>query len=210
MTWQVDLRGVRVPSEAKVRQLAKGPDPTSLLNGVAALNDRIVLMVDQALGGIWGVDLLHGGAKLLFTDISMTDPTSQGNGVNGIRVRGSTLYFNNPSMGTFCRMAIDPSSGHKTGDATVITSGLQPDDFEIDELRGVAYITNGPANQLLKIDLNTGRCEVIVDGLLGPTTARWVDGKNSGKALYVATTGGYPQWLSGNATVGGAVYRVEV
>ena len=167
-------------------------------------------MVDQALGGIWGVDVFHGGAELLFTDESMMDPNSTGNGVNGIRVRGDILYFNNPSIGTFSRIPIDPSSGRKTGKATVITSGLDPDDFEIDEQERFAYLTNGPEDQLLKIDLSTGLYEVVADNLPGPTTARWISKRERGKALYVSTVGGYEGWLSGNVTLGGAIYRVNI
>ena len=170
------------------------------MNGVAALNHQTVLMVDQNLGGIWGVDVINGGA----------DPNSTANGVNGIRVRGETLYFNNPSIGTFGRIPIDPSSGRKTGDAAVIASGLEPDDFEIDEKEGVAYLTDGPEDTLLKIDLGTGTYEVIAEDLPGPTTARWVSNKEKGKVLYVATVGGYEGWLSGNVTLGGAIYRVTV
>ncbi len=165
-------------------------------------------MVDQALGGIWGVDVIHGGAKLLFTDPSMVDPTNMNNGVNGIRVVGSTLYFNNPSVGTFARVPIDPACGHKTGNVTVITTGLEPDDFEIDKKVQFAYLTNGPENTLLKINLSTGSYVVFAEGLPGPTTARWVTKEK--KALYVSTVGGYPGWLSGNVTLGGAIYEVNV
>jgi hypothetical protein len=103
---------------------------------VAALNEEITPMVDQVLRGIWAVDMQHGGANHLFTDEGMMDPTSQDNGVNGIRVRGSTLYFNNPRRGTFCRIPINPISGHREGNVKIITAGLEPDDFEIYESRG--------------------------------------------------------------------------
>lgn len=166
-------------------------------------------MVDQRLGGIWGVDVDHDKVELLFTDPSMMDPNNTGNGVNGIRVRKGTLYFNNPSVGTFNRIAIDSKSGRKAGAATTIASDLSPDDFEIDGPERSAYITNGPADQLLKIDLNTGLHTPLVEGLAGPTTARWVQADKR-RCLYVATTGGYDQWLSGNATVGGTIWKVCV
>ncbi|KIW29853.1 uncharacterized protein PV07_05639 [Cladophialophora immunda] len=205
ITWLVDLRS----GPPCITQLAKGPNNASLLNGVAALNDRIVLMVDQALGGIWGVDVVHGGAKLLFTDPKMTDPTATGNGVNGIRVVGSTLYYNNPSIGTFGRVALDPSTGAKVGPVTVISTGLDCDDFEIDPQQRFAYITNQP-DELLKIDLKTGLYTVYATGLPGPTSARWISQSQRGKVLYVSTTGGIDQWLNGNVTLGGAVYKVTV
>ena len=207
ITRLVDLRD---PGPPCIKELARGPDPASLLNGVAALNDRMVLIVDQALGGIWGVDVRRGGAELLFTDEDMMDPNSSGQGVNGLRVVDDNLYFNNPSIGTFSCVTIDPASGRKVGNVTVMSSGLEPDDFEIDEQQRFAYLTNGPENQLLKIDLRTGLYDVVVSDLPGPTTARWISEKERGKVLYVATTGGEEAWISGNVTLGGAVYRVSV
>jgi hypothetical protein len=73
---------------------------------------------------------------------------------------------------------------------------------------GFAYLTS--TNQLFRIDLSTGEYEPISDGLLGPTTSRWVERKEPRKSLYVGTTGGAQQWLSGNATVNGAIHRVVV
>ncbi|OAP59705.1 hypothetical protein AYL99_07003 [Fonsecaea erecta] len=179
ITWLVDLRNAGSPC---ITQLATGPNNASLLNGVATLNDRVVLMVDQNLGGIWGVDVVHGGAQLLFTDPKMMDPNSTGSGVNGIRVVGSTLYYNNPSIGTFGRVQVDPSTGHKVGPVTVISTGLDCDDFEIDDQQRFAYITNQP-DELLKIDLKTGLYTVFATGMPGPTSARWISKSERGKIL---------------------------
>lgn len=141
----------------------------------------------------------------------MADPKGQGNGVNGIRVRNGLLYFNNPSRGTFCSVPISPTTGKKAGSVRIIARDLDLDDFEVDENRGLAYITTGTENSLIALDLASGQHHVIADGLPGPTSARWVDGgEGECEALYVSTTGGYPQWLSGNATVGGAIYKVVV
>lgn len=192
---------------AQVAQIAKGPDPKSLLNGAAALNDHIVLMVDQALGGIWAVDIFRGNPKLVITDPTMNDTASQMNGVNGIRVREETLYYNNPSQGILAQISIDPKTGERRGDPEIIASGLSPDDFEIDEQKGFAYIVDPDHSQLLKISLKDGSKEPVADGLAGPTTARW---KDYGKSLYVATTGGYDQWTAGNPTVPAVVYEVNV
>lgn len=177
-------------------------------------------MVDQNLGGLWSVDMTRPDAAKFFTDPAMVDSTNSGNGVNGIRVRGNILYFNNPSAGTFARIRIDPRSGRLIGNATIITSGLiAVDDFEIDRPERFAYITND--NALLRIDLSNGHYDTIIKGLPGPTTARWTrswDRAEYGygqdevpdESLFVATTGGVDQWLSGNPTIPGAIYRVDV
>lgn len=205
ITWRIDLS--QIPTIPK--QLAKGPDPESLLNGVAALNERTVLMVDQALGGIWAIDLLEGNPRLVIQTSAMNDTSGQRNGVNGIRVgrNGSILYFNNPSQGTLASIPIDATTGATTGEASTIATGLSPDDFEIDEEKGFCYIVDSDQGELLKISLEDAKSEAIVSGLAGPTTARW---KTFGKELYVATTGGYDQWLSGNPTVPAVVYTVNL
>ncbi|KAF2095828.1 hypothetical protein NA57DRAFT_78606 [Rhizodiscina lignyota] len=217
ITWLVDLRG-RGP--AKIKKLVTGPNAQSILNGAAALNHQTVLMVDQNLGGIWSVDITRPDTANLFTNPAMLDPTNSGNGVNGIRVRGNTLYFNNPSAGTFARIRIDPRNGCLIGNATIITSGLTvPDDFEIDRHERFAYFSND--NELLKIDLSDGNYDAIVKGLPGPTTARWTRSWHgfeygysrdevADESLYVATAGGTDQWLSGNPTILAAIYRVTV
>lgn len=209
-TWAVDFRHAKDGTAARVRKLVEGPDGKSLLNGMAGLNERMTLMVDQALGGIWAVDVVDGGATLVIQDKAMEDPKQQGNGVNGIRVRKGTLYFNNPSRGTFGSVPIDMRSGRKTGHVRVLATALELDDFEVDEERGIAYVTTGPENALIGLNLATGSHHVVARGLPGPTSARWADQDQHRCTLYVSTTGGYPQWLSGSAIVGGAIYKVEV
>lgn len=102
ITWSVDLRHADDVSQPRVRKLVEGPDDKSLLNGMAALNKRTALMVDQALGGIWAVDIVKGGATLVISDEAMQDPSDTSNGVN------------NPSRGTLCSVPIDMSTGKKT------------------------------------------------------------------------------------------------
>ena len=164
-------------------------------------------MVDQALGGIWAIDLSEGNPRLVMQIPAMNDTSGQGNGVNGIRVRGSTLYFNNPSQGTLAQISIDPLTGARTGDASVIATGLSPDDFEIEEEKGYCYIVDSEQGALLRISLKDGTSEVIASGLAGPTTARW---KIYGKELYVADTGGYDQWLASNPATPAVVYSISV
>lgn len=128
--------------------------------------------------------------------------------INGIRVRGDKLYFINSALGTFNVIPIDPRTGAKRGTASVITSGLAaPDDFEVDERKGVAYLCNGFLNQVLKIELGSGKSEVLVE-VTGPTSVRWGAGKR--KESFVSTIGGLLQYIERNVTVGGAVYGIRL
>lgn len=60
ITWSVDFGHAKDTSQPRVRKLVQGPDERSLLNGMAALNPQTVLMVDQALGAIWAVNMVKG------------------------------------------------------------------------------------------------------------------------------------------------------
>ena len=212
-TWGVDFRPERHHDPApvpRVHKIAAFPD-AGFLNGVATLNSHlgIILMADSFKGGIWSLDIWTGETTLLFTDPSMAGTTEAQNGINGIRIRPGELYFINSAQGTFNRIPIDPATGVKRGSATVITDGLAaPDDFEIDDRKGMAYVCNGFLDQVLKIELASGKCEVLVR-LPGPTSMRWGTGGRQ-KSLFASTIGGLLQYVEHNVTVGGAVYGIEL
>ena len=101
------------------------------------------------------------------------------------------------------------------GNSTVIAGGLVgPDDFEVDEHSGTAYLANGVANQFLAIDLKDGTTEVLAS-VPGPTSVRWARLPRKGheetdRELYLSTVGGLQQYIGGNITLGGAVYKANV
>ncbi|KAJ9655900.1 hypothetical protein H2198_005341 [Neophaeococcomyces mojaviensis] len=205
-TWLVDFR--RHGTHPKVSQVVSWPQ-AKFLNGMAALNDHILLIADSFLGGIWSLDINSGVQKLLFTETTMSGTAESPTGVNGIRIWDRTLYFTNTAKDTLNSISIDPKTGKKTGDAVVIASGLlNPDDLEIDGRNDVAYVANGLGNQILRIDLKDGRSEVVTS-LPGPTSLRWVIGCEGSK-LYVSTCGGILQYAIGNITLGGALYEIDV
>lgn len=214
--WTVDFRNsghsFRHQAVPRVRKVADFPK-AGFLNGMATLDPHagLVLIADSFKGGIWLLNIWTGATSLLFTDLSMSAHVADSTGINGIRVRHGELYFTNSALATFNRIPIDPHTGMKTGNATVIASGLSgPDDFEVDLRRGVAYVCNGIADELLGIPLGGGQVDLVAS-LTGPTSARWADGSGiEGPKLYVSTVGNEPQYVENNVTVGGAVYEVEV
>lgn len=216
-TWTVDFRShvwSRYQDGPEVKEITTLPD-AKFLDGMATLSARegLVIIADSYRGGIWRVNIWTGTTELIFTDPSMS-PTANataGVGVNGIRVRPGELYFTNSAMGTLNRVPIDAETGVKTGNVTVIASGLaNPDDFEVDLSAGVAYVCAGAANQLLRVALAGGQVDVVAS-LPGPTSARWAAGRHAdGRVLYVTTTGGLLQYVRDNVTTGGAVYEVVV
>lgn len=190
--------------------------PTAgFLNGIATLsppNNNIILMADSYKGGIWSLNLQDPNkTSFLFSDLSMNGTAAVANGINGLRVRGSSLYFTNSALGTFNVIPIDPATAMKAGEARVIASGLAaPDDFEVDEGRGVAYVCNGFVDQVVRIGLESGEMEVVGE-VPGPTSVRYGPGVGEkDRKVYVSTIGGLMQYVEHNITVGGAVYEIEV
>lgn len=151
----------------------------------------------------------HDGWQLVL-DKSTADPKQQGNSVNGRLVRKGTFYFNDSACGTFGSVPIVMRSGRGTRHVRVLATGLKLDDLQVDERRGVAYMTTGLENTLIKRDLATGSVDALAHGHPGLASARWKDEDGPRRTLYVSTTGGCPQWLDGNATAASAIHRVEV
>lgn len=234
--WKVDLRQYSTQSPKSspvILEITKFPQ-AGFLNGAAGLNDHEVLFADSFLGGIWKLHVNTGVHKLLFTDPSMMGTASVATGINGLRVRPGNLFYTNSAKGTFTSIPINPRTGNKIrgANATVITTGLiGPDDLEVDidinagndsgrdkKKTTYAYLANGVASQLIKIDIQTGAYDVMVS-VPGPTSARWafpITGRDrfqdekTDRRLYVSTNGGLKEYITGNFTIGGAVYRVDV
>ena len=208
-SWIVDCCDTKAAyGGPRVRRVAEFPD-AGFLNGIAALDSSTVLMADSYLGGIWSLNIYTGQKDFLFSDPSMNGTVTVATGINGIRVRPGLLYYTNSAKGTFNRIPIDPKTGSKAGSHTTIASGLLgPDDFGINGTSGPAYLCNGVANEILKIQLESGKNETIAE-ILGPTSARWKAGEG-GDTLYISDVGGLAQYVTHNVTLGRAVYQLHL
>ena len=176
---------------------------------MVALNSHILLISDSVLGVIWSLDINSGAQQLLINDTSMSGTAETPTGVNGIRIWNGTLYFTNSAKKTFNSISIDLNTGNTTGDAVVIASGFKnADDFEIDRKNGVAYVADGLAHQIVRINLKDGEVKAIAS-VPGPTSLRWGVG-GEGSKLYVSTNGGMLQYSAHNITLGGALYEVDI
>lgn len=194
-----------------VRKITAFPK-AGFLNGMAALDHKTVLIADSFLGGIWSLNVYTGQKRLLFTDHSMNGTATIATGINGVRVRPGSLYFTNSARGSFNRIPIDPNTGDKAGKAETIAKGLSgPDDFEIDNEAAVAYVCNGAVNEIVRITLSGGGVESVAQ-IPGPTSVRWATGQpgSSPNSFYVSDVGGLTQYIEGNVTLGGAIYRVDI
>ena len=215
-TWTVDFcseftKHGKVDSGLSVRMIAAFPE-AGFLNGMAALDHKTVLIADSFLGGIWSLNVYTGQRRLLFTDKIMNGTADIATGINGARVRPGLLYFTNSARGSVNRIPINSVTGGLAGEAEVIASGLSgPDDLEIDDDAGVAYVCNGAANEVVRVTLNGGQVKPVAQ-LPGPTSVRWGTSQlgSHSKALDATTVGGLLQYIEGNVTLGGAIYRIDV
>ena len=208
-TWIVDFchKNSQHKSPA-VHQITSFPE-AGFLNGMAALDSTTVLIADSFLGGIWSLNIQTGSKKLLFTDDSLNGTATIATGVNGIRVRPGLLYFTNSAKGTFNRIPMNQKTGQKVGKVHTIASGLVgPDDSEIDDAAGIAYVCNGAVDEILRVSLQGGEKHVVIT-IPGPTSVRWAS-HHAGKVAYVSDVGGLAQYVAHNVTLGGAIYRLDL
>lgn len=212
--WGIDLNH-KTP---RVREVTKVPEG-KLLNGVDVLNKEkgLIIFSDSTLGGFWTVNVNTGAY-----DLTIPDPAMSGNGsrgINGVQVRSGELWYVNSGTGIFKHLPVDLDTGEATGEAVIVTTGLKPDDLEVDldPCPKSAYITNGIINEVVEVDLSSGSITRVftspeIQAFSGLTSARWGKAGGHGRPdfLYVSSNGGMQQYREGNVTNGGGVMRVDV
>ncbi|KAL3454257.1 hypothetical protein BJX65DRAFT_263072 [Aspergillus insuetus] len=163
-------------------KVIEGVSGSELLNGLAAISPTIVLATDTLAGGIVRINLETGTADKVLSGVAFAV------GINGLKYRAPYLYYTNTLEGTFSRIAIDPITGSPTGEAEIIASDealVGADDFALAYWAEAAFVTNFEKNTLVRVDINAGTAEVVVDDIPAPTSAAF--GTSGG--LYVATSG---------------------
>jgi hypothetical protein len=105
-------------------------------------------------------------------------------------------------------------TGRKAGPVEVIVASMAEigganDDFALDA-RGNAWVTSGAENAVYKVDVASGKAELVVGGskqgkLVGPAVAKFgrARGQKGSTTLYVVDNGGIavppPQGVAGGA-----------
>jgi len=182
--WRFDYTS----GKAVTTQIAAIPEANSL-NGLAVLNENTVLIVDSGLGAIWAVDTTTGVHTIAIQSPLWLPTPYFSLGINGIKIRGNTVYWTNSAFGTFGKVQVN-KDGTAAGPVEVIASaptGLSFDDFALD-WQGNAWVA-GPPNALIKVGIANGNVEVVAGGgtnqtLVGPTSVAL-----NRCTLYVATGG---------------------
>ncbi len=137
-------------------------------------------------------------------------------GINGIKLRGSTLYFTNTAQALYAKIEIHPD-GTALGAAQVIAHAppnTTYDDFALDR-RGNAFLTTAQGNAIEEVG-RTGEPQVIVAGnvnsteIAEPTAAQFGRTRADRDALYVTTAGGQGIPVNGDEIVGGQLVAVDI
>lgn len=178
----------RLETDGSARLVASMPQGT-VPNGVD-VDDKGRVYVADSSGGVWRWRPGDASAqKWLASDLVSRRPFI-GNlpGPNGLKVHNKSVYVAVSDTAAFVRIPIRKNGD--AGDAQLIAYGVPGDDFAMNA-DGDAYVTTHPFNSVLKVTRDGVEAVVadIEDGVVGPTTAAFVE-TQEGKALYVVTDGG--------------------
>ncbi|KAL7948584.1 hypothetical protein V8C42DRAFT_314891 [Trichoderma barbatum] len=227
--WSVDLRGVSISTTHGEPGLTSAPvvkniahvEPAQFLNGISLLSqqDQTLLLGDVNGGVIWSLNIKTGHYEVAinntFTKLYASPPFSA-SGVDGVHVRGNSVYFTNFGNGTFNKMPIR-SDGKPAGPVTTISHTKGPldqyDDFTFD-CDGNAYVVTGGGNTIEMISAD-GKRQVVIAGNLNstaiaePTSCAFGRGPHDKNVLYVVTAGGMQTPVNGNIVIGGQLVAVN-
>jgi len=191
--WAVDFRtGAPV-----VNYIAKNVKGAGLLNGLELLNPSTLLVSDTMKGVIWSVDIRTGESGVLLKSSLVKKIPNLSLGINGIHLRGSTLYTTNTADG-IAKIPIDTRTGRQIGRAEMIDEKIPGyDDFAISPSGDALYIANQIVHGINRVDLVRPGPRVVVagglergkGGFVSPTSV--VFGRTPGyeNTMFVTTAG---------------------
>lgn len=144
-----------------VATISKVADITTagFLNGMTTLNAALgyILIADAYNGVVYRLNVYTGAYTVIIDDVNMKYlPGSITNlGVNGLKIRGSYLYWSNSGNPIFCRIPIN-ALGKATGASEVVATAYNVDDF-VFRSDGTAWMAQ---NQLQSLSVEIGRAHV--------------------------------------------------
>lgn len=219
--WELDLS----QHEFQKKLIAKLPG-AGFLNGITTLNPfaGTILVADSIFSAVWSINTRSGMVDAINVTAMAPEPSLAPLrlGVNGIRVVGDYLYFDNSDTAAFYRIPIDPVTGLVKGIAETIVDNIFEnvivDDFTID-FAGNAWVVSGRGEVLFLGNATSGTTKNIqiiagskVDtSITGHTAAKFGTRRDDLErgSLYATTSGGAVNYFFGNWTAGGMVLRYD-
>lgn len=175
------------------------------------------------LGVVYRIEIKTGTiTKILDQPLFKKNSAQISTGVNGLVVRDDYLFFVNTYQNLLAKIAINQDGTPQSGAvATIVNNDVQgPDDFSIAPFGGnVAIIAQNSPNKLglVKNGVYTevaGNNPAKGSVLEGPTAVEFARGGGRkgrhNKKVYISTTGGVAQYLSGIITIPGTISSVDL
>ena len=212
--FKIDMRNFdpAKPGSAPVTKVASFPDG-DFLNGMVVLNKAagLILVADSVAGLVWKVNVHTGQVSKAVEDPAMKpDPKNAiFLGINGIKLRGPSLIFDNYDLGTLNSVPIK-LDGTAAGPVKTFATGLTgADDFQYDVRGDVFLAQNIPANELgfVKNGADTG---TVLAPVRGATAVQFGRTGADRTTLYLTSDAGVVEVDGKNVTIGGRVLKVEV
>ena len=216
--YSIDLRGWTPGQAITPRLVLAFPEPKVALNGGCLIAPNVLLAAGAA-NLIWRVDLPAGGgpasARIWLQHDNMKNRPGEMKpeqpGTNGVRYAAATnhVYYTSTSQQLFMRVNVDPATLQPVDLPEFIAGGREWDDFILDEVAGVAYITTHRENTIDRVRLQpdgnrVGRSvvagEPFTELLVGPSSGAW--GRRPGdygRTAYFTTDGGTAQSPDGKS-----------
>jgi sugar lactone lactonase YvrE len=152
-------------------------------NGITVNENGDFYIADSAQSLVWKAPSEGGTAAAWYED-------SPYGALNGLKFRNGQIYVTNTTRRRVARVEV--TADGSAGAATLLSSGIGGDDFDIDP-QGRIYVTTHPYNTILK--LTSGEpCAVIADEremIFGPTAAVFGSRPEDSHILYVVNDGGF-------------------
>ena len=222
--YEVNLRNYNGTLAAPVTKIAQIPG-AQLVNGITVLSHKrkTLLVGDSSLGVVYRIEIQTGTVtKVLDQPLFKGNSEKISTGVNGLVVRNGYLFFANTNQNLLAKIAINQDGTPQSGAvAKIVNKDVQgPDDFSLAPFGGkFAIIAQNSPNKLGLVKngvytevagLNAAKGSV----LLGPTAVEFARGGGRkgrhNKKVYITTTGGVAQYLSGNITIPGTISSVDL
>ncbi|KAL7917951.1 hypothetical protein ACQKWADRAFT_324243 [Trichoderma austrokoningii] len=147
-------------------------------NGVTAIPQApgSVLIADSFVGAIGRLDLSTGHydpGAFTFDEMIVPEGAKLPIGVSAMRMKGSELYFGNPSTQSIYKVKVDPKGYLIKGAQPSLVANISSvapglDDFIFDPQGNILLSTNSPKNAIVHIDVRTGKSKCVIGGLTDP------------------------------------------
>lgn len=196
--WRVDFRAAMHDPGPRITEIITVPGALNL-NGMTTFDvtKGLVLIADSMLGVVWRVNTRTGESVIVLEDErTMAGDFSLGPlvGINGVKVNGDHVYYNNCPRRLYCRVRVDLATGTAVGPYEMISENTMGDDFALDRF-GVGYLA-GLIDNIVTMVYPNGTHRVIAGArnsreLAGATAAAFGRAKSDKNVLYVTTGGAW-------------------